>query len=48
MLNEAASAAEPDPRFLLHLAQAYHMKGKPDRARKALDDAQNTIFRGNS
>jgi predicted Zn-dependent protease len=40
MLKDVASAAEPDPRVLLHLAQAYQMKGKPDQARKALDDAR--------
>ncbi len=40
MLQEAASSADPDPRMLLHLAQAYDLAGKPDRARKALEDAR--------
>ena len=39
MLKESASSAEPDPRALLHLAQAYRLAGKLDQARTALDDA---------
>ncbi len=40
LLKESASSAEPNPRVLLHLAQAYRMAGKLDPARKALDDAR--------
>jgi len=40
LLKESASAAGPDPRVLLHLAQAYRMAGKADQARKVLGDAQ--------
>ena len=39
LLKEAATSAEPDPRMLLHLADAFRLAGKLDQARKALDEA---------
>jgi tetratricopeptide (TPR) repeat protein len=46
MLEEAASVAEPDPRVLLHLAEAYRCAGKLERARKALEDAEHRNLHG--
>jgi len=40
LLRDSSSSAEPDPRVLLHVAQAYYISGKLDQARKALDGAR--------
>ena len=39
LMQEAASAAVPDPRVLLHLADAYRRTGKLDEAGKAFKEA---------
>ena len=40
MLQEASTSAEPDPRALLHLAQAYRLAGKLAESRRAFEGAR--------
>ena len=46
LLEEAATAAKPDPRYYLHLAAAYHQLGETEKAREAFKKAQDGDLEG--